>query len=118
MKRLLEQLNSTPGVMGSMVMTDDGIPVVSLLGDEMNEECVAAFSSTVRLAANRNAEQLDNQHPYELVIEAELGNLLLIHLDGSLLAVMTHAGLELNTGLLEIRSLARRLREILTIRTP
>jgi len=118
MKRLLEQLNTTPGVMGSMVMTDDGIPVVSLLGTEMDEECVAAFSSTVRLAANRTAAQLDNQHPDEVIIEAEQGNLLLINLDGALLAVMTHAGLELNTGLLEFRSVARRLREILTIRTP
>jgi predicted regulator of Ras-like GTPase activity (Roadblock/LC7/MglB family) len=85
---------------------------------EMDEECVAAFSSTVQLAANRTAAQLDNQHPDEVIIEAEQGNLLLIHLDGALLAVMTHAGLELNTGLLEIRSVARRLREILTIRTP
>ncbi len=116
MNPLLEKLNAIPGVLGSMVMTDDGIPVASRLSEEIDEECVAAFSSTARLAVNRAAMHCSGEVPEEVILEAEGGNLLLMNLEGATLAVMTHAGLELNTGLLEIRSIARRLSGILEIR--
>ena len=117
MIKLLEQLNQLPGVLGSMVLTEDGIAVESLLAEKMDEECVAAFSSAVQQAVKRASTRCGDGPPDELILEAEQGNLLLVGLGGATLAVMTHAGLEVNTGLLEIRSLARRLRGILEIRT-
>ena len=97
-------------------MTDYGIPFASRHSQASYAACVSAFSSTARLAVNRTAMHCSGEEPEEVILEADGGNLLLIYLDGATLAVMTHAGLELNTGLLEIRSLARRLSGILEIR--
>jgi predicted regulator of Ras-like GTPase activity (Roadblock/LC7/MglB family) len=116
MKKLLQQVNDLPGVMGSMVMTEDGLPAASLLGSGLDEECVAAFASSSRLAVSRAAIHCGEGEPQEVVLESEGGNLLLIGIDGATLAVITHPGLEMNTGLVEIRSIARRLSEALKIR--
>ena len=116
MKKLLQKVNELPGVMGSMVMTDDGLPAAALLGSGLDEQCVAAFASRSRLAVSRAAVHCGKGEPHEVVLEAEGGNLLLIGVDGATLAVLTHPGLELNTGLVEIRSIARRLSGVLELR--
>ena len=65
---------------------------------------------------SRAAVHCGKGEPYEVVLEAEGGSLLLIGVDGATLAVLTHPGLELNTGLVEIRSIARRLSGVLELR--
>ncbi|MGE4619149.1 MAG: roadblock/LC7 domain-containing protein [Planctomycetota bacterium] len=116
MKKLLQQLNQLPGVLGSMVMTEDGLPVSSLLESGLDEECVAAFASRSRLAVQRAAIHCSDVEPDEVIIESEGGNLILVPVAGATLIVLTNPGLELNTGLVEIRSIARRLRGALEIR--
>ena len=117
MKKLLEQVNELPGVLGSMVMTEDGLPVASVLGAGLDEECVAAFASSSSHAVRRAVTHYGDKAPDEVVLESEGGNLLLLPIAGATLAVITHPGLEMNTGLVEVRSIARRLRGIFEMRT-
>ena len=97
MKKLLKQVNELPGVLGSMVMTADGLPVASLLGIGLDEDCVAAYASNSNLAVRRAAIHCGDEAPDEVVLESEGGNLLLKQIEGATLAVITHPGLEMNT---------------------
>jgi predicted regulator of Ras-like GTPase activity (Roadblock/LC7/MglB family) len=45
MKDILEKLNKSVGVKGSMIVTSDGITVASVLGKDMDENLVAAMAS-------------------------------------------------------------------------
>lgn len=115
MKELLKQVNELPGVLGSMVMTEDGLPVTSLLGPGLDEDCVAAYASNSNLAIRRAVTHFGDASPDEIVLESEGGNLLLKQIDGATLAVITHPGLEMNTGMVEIRSIAKRLHKTIEL---
>ncbi|HCW44911.1 MAG: roadblock/LC7 domain-containing protein [Planctomycetia bacterium] len=117
MKQILQGLNEVPGVLGSMVMTEDGMVVCSALSSSFDGEVVAAFASNARLCIGKAAVQCGDGIPHEMVLEGEEGSLILLDIEDATLVVITHAGLELNTGMLEIRSLARKLRGILEIQT-
>ena len=47
MKDLLSDLNQVPCVQGSMVITDDGIMVAAALSQGLDEDTVAALSSSL-----------------------------------------------------------------------
>lgn len=115
MMQLLQQVNELPGVLGSMVMTADGLPVASLLGPGLDEDCVAAYASSSSIAIGRVVTHCGEEAPDEVVLESEGGNLLLKQIEGATLAVITHPGLEMNTGMVEIRSIAKRLHQIIEI---
>ncbi len=117
MKSLLENLNQIPGVHGSMVMTEDGMVVASELTADLDSESLAAITSGARLCIHRSAIQCGDGEPHEIVLEGTDGNLVLLEVGEATLIVVTHAGLKLNSGMLEIRSVARKLRGILEIQT-
>ena len=113
----LQSLQQIPGVLGSMVMTEDGMVVVSDLGPGLDSETLAAITSGARLCIHRAAIQSGDGQPHEIVLEGTSGNLVLLEIGEATLIVVTHAGLEMNSGMLEIRSVARKLRGILEIQT-
>ena len=117
MKEILQRLQQIPGVVGSMVMTEDGMVVCSALGPGLESESLATLSSGTRLSLQRAAVQSGDGKPHEIVLEGTEGNLVLLEIGEATLIVVTHAGLELDSGMLEIRSVARKLRGILEIQT-
>ncbi len=111
MKELLGEVNELHGVKGSMVITHDGILAVSALGTDMDEEAVAALSSSLVLVTKRAFDsQNGEQMPEEMMLSAELGKLLLFDLGRAYLVVVTQPQLKLSTDVVDIRSVARRLR--------
>ena len=115
MKSLLNNLNQIPGVLGSMVMTEDGMVVEEALTANLESEVVAAIASGARLSIHRSAVQSGDGNPHEIVLEGTKGNMILLEVGEATLIVVTHAGLDLNSGMLEIRSVARKLRGILEV---
>ena len=115
MKEILQSLQQIPGVVGSMVMTGDGMVVCSALGPGLERETLAALTSGTRLSIQKAAVHSSDGKPHEIVLEGTEGNLLLLEIGDATLIVVTHAGLELDSGMLEIRSVARKLRGILEI---
>ena len=81
MKDLLHPLNKIPGVIGSMVITRDGIMVADATGPELREDAVAALSSALTMTVKRSLEALgiagDSD---EMVLNAEKGKLIFLDL--------------------------------------
>lgn len=113
MQQLLEALLEIPAVEGSMVMTDDGILVRSALSDKLDENSVAALSSgiltTIARFLNTGSEKTRIE---EAVLSASEGKLVFLDLGKSFLVAVTRPNLQLSTDLVEIRSVARRLRKV------
>ena len=117
MKKQLVKLNSIPGVQGSMVITRDGIMVAAELGPDLQEDAVAAFSSTLMLTLNKSLDPLDVEiEPNEMVLTAKNGKLVFLDLGNAFLVVVTRPQLRLSSGLVEIRSVARKIRSICELR--
>ncbi len=108
---LLEELNAIPGVQGSMVITRDGIMVASALHGELQEDAVAALSSSLVITLRRSLAPLDARvDAEEMILAAEKGKLVFLSLGEAFLVVVTQPNLRLNTDLVDIRSIARKLR--------
>ncbi len=113
MKKQLEKLNGIPGVQGSMVITRDGIMVAASLGPDLNEDAVAALSSSLILTIKRGVSSTGvDLDPEEMILTAEEGKLVFLDLGNAFLVVVTQPQLRLSSGLVEIRGVARKIRSI------
>ena len=56
MREILEELNQTAGIRGSMVMTHDGMVAASDLGLDLEEEVVAALASSLLIAVTKSLQ--------------------------------------------------------------
>ena len=113
MKEQLEKLNGIPGVQGSMVITRDGIMVAAALGPELHEDAVAALSSSLMLTLKRSFDPVGiDLDPEEMVLTAQDGKLVFLDLGNAFLVVVTKPQLRLSSGLVEIRSSARKIRSL------
>ena len=111
MKSLLDQVNRLNGVKGSMVITHDGIMVTSALDPSLDDDTVAALSSSLVITLKRSFDPLGLEMvPEELVLTAELGKLLFFDLGRAFLVVVTNPQLQMTTDLVDIRSVAKKLK--------
>ena len=96
-----------------MVITKDGIMVAAELGPDLQEDAVAAFSSTLMLTLKRSLDPLGvDIEPEEMVLTASNGKLVFLDLGNAFLVVVTRPQLRLSSGLVEIRSVARKVRSL------
>ena len=58
MREILKKLNQDADVLGSMVMTPDGIMVAAAVNSELEEDVVAAFASSLLITLKRSINQL------------------------------------------------------------
>lgn len=116
MKDVLQKLNETPGVEGSMVVTRDGIMVTAALGPNLAEEVVAALASSLVLTVQRSLSFTGTTTiPTEMILSAERGKIFFADLGNSFLVVVTRANLRIESDLVELRSAARKLKSRTTI---
>lgn len=111
MKNILERLNTVPCVTGSMVITDDGIMVAASLGPELEEDAVAALSSSLVMTLKRSLTPFCGAFPEEIILTASQGKLVFLGLGSAYLVVVTKVNLKLESDLVEIRSMARKIRQ-------
>jgi uncharacterized protein len=61
-KEILDDLNREEGILGSMVITPDGIMVAAALGPDLEEDRVAAIVSSLLVAVRRCLTELKAPH--------------------------------------------------------
>lgn len=111
MKTLLEEINQIVGVEGSMVITRDGIMVAAALKPKLSEDVLAALSSALVITLKRALEPVGaGEAPEEMMLSASDGKLIFVDLGAAYLVVVTRPHIKLNTDLVAIRSVARKLK--------
>ena len=115
MKAILEQLNRSVGINGSAVITRDGIPVISVIPDQTDEEKMAAIGASLIRSAMQSLEQLSGQDVQSVWLEASRGRILLVNSGTVFLVVVTDPTINLDSTMLDIKSAANRLRKAVSL---
>lgn len=109
---VLDDLRRTPGVLGCLVATTDGIVVCSCLADGLDDTAAAAFVSSLLGGTAHLLGGCGRPRMERLVLKATRGQIVVEDLGHSYLVAVTDRHLDLDQGILEIRSAAKTLRRL------
>lgn len=107
---MLHDLNKVAGVKGCMVVTQDGIVVNAALGSDLDQETVAAISSSLIQASRRAMDKLGHKMFKRFVQVSSWGRMVFVDLEIAYLVVITSQNIRLDVIVMEIDSTARRIR--------
>ncbi|MBI5266623.1 MAG: roadblock/LC7 domain-containing protein [candidate division Zixibacteria bacterium] len=110
MYQVLDELNKTSGVTGSMVVGNDGIVIASDLSATFDQETVGALAASITSNISKSLDRLHTSNLRQVTIEAENGKMFFT--DAGLGILVVTAEKECNIGLvrLEIKNAIGRLR--------
>jgi predicted regulator of Ras-like GTPase activity (Roadblock/LC7/MglB family) len=112
MREVLRRLNATAGVKGSLVLTPDGIVVISDLSPELDGETTAALVGNVVTQTMRLLEVGEFNGMEQMILTASRGKIVIQNLDNCLLVVVTNQFINLDVTLLEISSAAKLIKRL------
>ena len=115
MKDILEQLNRSVGINGSAVITRDGIPVISAIPAQTNEDKMAAIGASLIRSVVRGLGQLADQEVQSVWVEASRGRIMLVNAGTVFLVVVIDPNINMDSTMLDIKSAANRLRRAVTL---
>jgi len=104
MREILEDLKQEKGVIGSMVITPDGIMVSAALGPDLEEDRMAAIVSSLLVAVRRCLTELSAPGSLSSCsLSARQGKILFFDMENSFLVVVAEAGVRLDSSVQSIR---------------
>jgi len=110
--RDLERRNSD--IEASALVSSDGLVIASALPSEVDEAKVAAMTAAIQSVAERVAAELGRGRNVMTYIEGTEGSILITNVtEDVLLSVVLRPGAKLGLALFDVRSYAKRLRDIL-----
>jgi uncharacterized protein len=110
MYQVLNELNKTPGVTGSMVVGNDGIVIAADLEAGFEGDTVGALAASITANIQKSLDRLRTSPLQQVTIEAEEAKLFFTDAGLGILVVTTEK--DVNVGLirLEIKNAVGRLR--------
>lgn len=109
MKDILKKLEGAVGVLGSLVMTRDGVLASSCVRDPAIADKVAALASSVLRTVERKLPQLGAARVKRITMLGRRGRLLFIPIDEFVLVILADKDTDLEFTLMEVAGLASRL---------
>ncbi len=90
MQEILTKLNDRADVLGSMVITPDGITVATALHSDLDEETVAAFASSLLVTLKKSLSDLETAGTLSFcTLNSTEGKLVFFDMKNSYLVVVT-----------------------------
>ena len=103
MREILKKLNENADILGSIVITPDGIMIAAALQADFEEEKIAAFTSSLLVALKRSLQQLNNSGPMSFcTVDSTEGKLTFFDLDNSFLVLVTRPNAPITSRMEEI----------------
>lgn len=110
MYEVLEELNRTSGVTGSMVVGHDGIVIAADLDTRYQDETVGALAASITANVNKSLERLDDEQLSQITIEASSGKLFLASNEVGILVVTADDNINIGLVRLEMMHALSRIR--------
>ncbi len=110
---VLDELSMNPEIVGSAVVSEDGLIIASSLPSELDEERVSAVVAALQSIAERSTHQIGLGRINRLMVFAERGGVLLYVGEKASLAVFTRPSAKLGLILLETAEAVKSLKEFL-----
>lgn len=112
MEQILKDLNkSSPGIIGSLLIGSDGIPITSDFATPMNDEMIAALVSSITNSANKVVHKLTQEEIDSFIIETDSNKIFLQNSKLGFLLVLTSGDANLGLIRVEIKSAAQRFNQ-------
>lgn len=110
MYKILEELNKTSGVNGSMIVGQDGIVIAADMQTQLQDEEVGAMAASIVSTVQKSISRLSPNALKQIIVEASGEKLFLTDVGIGILAVTTDP--QVNVGLikLEIKNATEKLR--------
>ncbi|MEN8148782.1 MAG: roadblock/LC7 domain-containing protein [Planctomycetota bacterium] len=112
MREILEGLNESVGIRGSMVVSDDGMVIASSLGRQLDEEKVAAMASNAVMSIRRALAKQELPNFSRFTLTASHGKLVFTDTGIAYLVVVMDRNIDLGPTDIEIESAAMRIRSL------
>jgi len=100
MYQVLEELNKTSGITGSMVVDRDGIVIASDLDTSLEEEAVGALAASISANVQKSLDRLQKTALNQITIEASHGKLFFT--DARIGVLVVTAESDVNIGLIRL----------------
>jgi predicted regulator of Ras-like GTPase activity (Roadblock/LC7/MglB family) len=110
MYKILEELNKTPGINGSMIVGQDGIVIAADSNSQLQDETVGALAASIVSTVEKSMERLSNQGLKQITVEASKGKLFLTDVGIGILAVTTDPQVNVGMIRLEIKNAAEKVK--------
>ncbi len=111
MYQVLNELNKTPGVTGSMVVGNDGIVIAADLEAGFESETVGALAASITSNIQKSLDRLRTSPLSQVTIEADEAKLFFTDAGMGILVVTTERDVNIGLVRLEIRNAVSRLRK-------
>ena len=109
--KILHDLNNTPGIEISALLSRDGLLISSTLA--LNSDTFAAMSATMFGAAEIAAKEFGKDRPHRVVVETKYGKLIVSGAGkDALLVVLARHGSTLGHILLEVSRASEKMKEV------
>ncbi len=107
---ILNELNKTAGISGSMVVGQDGIVIAADMNTQLQDETVGALAASIVSTVKSSMERLSNEGLKQITVEADKGKLFLTDVGIGILAVTTDPQVNVGMVRLEIKSAAEKIK--------
>lgn len=107
---VLDDLNKTTGVTGSMVVGNDGIVIAANLDESFEGEAIGALAASITSNIQKSLERLESTPLRQVTIEAEEGKLFFTDAGLGILVVTTEKQVNIGLIRLEIKNAISKLK--------
>lgn len=111
MYQILEELNKTSGISGSVLVGNDGIIIAADLDTRFQDEAVGAMAASIISTVQKSLDKLKSTPLKQMTIEAEQGKLFLTDVGFGILVVTAEPDVNIGLIRLEIKNAALKIKE-------
>lgn len=111
MYQILEELNKTSGISGSVLVGNDGIIIAADLDTRFQDEAVGAMAASIISTVQKSLDKLKSTPLKQMTIEAEQGKLFLTDVGFGILVVTAEPDVNIGLIRLEIKNAASKIKE-------
>ncbi len=109
MYQILEELNKTSGITGSMIVGNDGIVIAADLDTSFEEETVGALAASITTNIQKSLDRLQQTPLNQVTIEASTGKLFFTNAGIGILVVTAEKDVNIGLIRLEIKNAVSRI---------
>ena len=110
MYEVLNELNKTTGITGSMVVGNDGIVIAADLDESFESETIGALAASITTNIQKSLDRLQTTPLKQVTIEADEGKLFFTEASLGILVVTTEKNVNIGLIRLEIKNALSKLR--------
>ncbi len=107
---VLNELNKTTGVTGSMVVGNDGIVIAADLDESFESETIGALAASITTNIQKSLDRLQTTPLKQVTIEADEGKLFFTDAEMGILVVTTEKDINIGLVRLEIKNAITKLK--------